>query len=402
MESSPPKTVPPTRKNLENYAISYMGAYLNTVKKERPEHVPALARNQFYEIEVCLLPNGCLSMLFERAEKQNVAVGERNWDYVESKALSGVAHMVAVYPHEGVTVADAIARGKKDAVRDIRSLEESNIAKAVTQLEKLIEGMTSVERGNKALLQAGEQELAKLKPIKDAIMSSGPEPDMLAMIDALKNYTGSSAPSPGLWSKERELLESLVRDLGDLSDVIRRAEAQDKRLEELEQATKKALSELNRTVDERVSKGLAVILSASDKKIDKGFAALAGIGKKDVMFELPKELEVRLDNLEKAVRAAQMQLQELPVKEAPRLDLPKDLELRLERLDKAAEALQTQLQERQKRQPAEKLSDEVVLAVADLKENVARINQRITKIEEYIVNMTNSQPAVRQRVLKQK
>ncbi len=223
---------------------------------------------------------------------------------------------------------------------------------------------------------------------------------MLSMIDALKNYTGTV--SPGLASKERELLEGLVRDLGDLSDVIRRAEAQDKRLEEIEQATKKSLSELNRNIDERISKGLAVILSASDKKIDKGFSALVGIGKKDVLFELPKELEVRPESLEKAVKAAQIQAQELALREPMKVDLPKDIELRLERLDKAAEALQLELQERATSPPAGKLDEEIVLAVADLKENVARINQRIIKIEEYLVNAAASQAQARQRILKQK
>ncbi len=174
MEASPPKAVPPSKKNLENYAVSYMGAYLNTVKKERPDHVPALARNQFYEIEVCLLPNNCIALLFERADKQQVQVSERKWDHVESKVMSGVMHMVPIFPHEGVTVAEAIAKGKKDAVRDIRALEESSIGKAVTQLEKILEDMTSVEKGNKALLDASEQELAKLRPIKEAILSSGP------------------------------------------------------------------------------------------------------------------------------------------------------------------------------------------------------------------------------------
>src|SRR5512136_2159592 len=163
MENAPPAVaILPTKKTLENYAISYMGAYLNTVKLERPERLPALARNQFHEIDVCLMPNGCFAMLFEKAEKMDVIVNERDWDYVEGKIMSGLTHLVAVYAHEGITVADAIARGKKDAVRDIRSAEDSSIAKAVTQLEKIVDGLNQIEKDNKGVLGLGEQELEKL------------------------------------------------------------------------------------------------------------------------------------------------------------------------------------------------------------------------------------------------
>jgi hypothetical protein len=407
MESTPPERSLTSKKNLENYAISYMGAYLNTVKKERPQHPPVLARNQFYEIEVCLMPNHCFAMLFEKAEQMNVKVSECGWDYLEGKVLSGPSHLVTVYAHEGVTVADAIARGKRDAVRDIRALEDSDISKAATQLEKILEGMTGLEQGNKSALKLGEQELAKLKPIKEAIESAGPGMDMLQMIDALKNY--SSAPTASaLGDRERELLQRLVNDLGDLSDVIRRVEAQDQKLEELEQGMKKSLSEFNRNIDERVSKGLAVILAASDKKIDKGFAAMAGQSKFPSDLQLPRDLEIRLDTMEKAVKAFQLQLQELVAREQTAAGLPKDIEVRLEKLDKAMEALQNQLQEQlgSRGAPDQQKSavfDELVLAVADLKETLARTNTRIIKIEEFLSQISGpSQTGPRTRVLRQK
>ena len=401
MESSPPTEVSPSKKNLENYATSYMGAYLNTVKKERPEHLPVLARNQFYEIEVCLMPNHCFAMLFERAEKMKISVKECGWEYVNGKVLSGVDHLVTAYAHEGVTVADANARGKRDAVRDIRSLEDSDISKAVVQLEKIIGGMTNVGQGNKSALRLGEQELAKLQPIKDAILSAGPNVDMLSMLDALKNYP-STPTQASIGDKEIELLQNLASDLGDLSDVIRRAESQDKKLEELELALKKTLTEINRTMDERISKGLAVILAASDKKIDKGFAAMAGQSKFPSDLQLPRDLELRLEDIEKSVKAAQLQLQEIALKEPPKLEFPTDLEARIERLDKAAEALQIQIQQRLRDQPNASVNEELVLAVASLKEDIARINNRIIKIEEFLTQITGPSQTPRVRVLKQR
>jgi hypothetical protein len=433
MENSAPQAPFPARKALENYAISYMGAYLNTVKKERPEHEPFLARNQSYDIEVSQMPNNCIAMLFEKADKQSVVAKPCDWDYVEGKVMSGVAYLVTVYAHEGISVADAIARGKKDAIRDIRSLEDSSISKAVTQLEKILQGMSKVGKGNKSTVELGERELAKLEPIKDAIRNAGPEIDMLQMIDALKNYPGVQSEK-SIGNDEKELLQRIVNDLGDMSDVIRRAEVQDKKLEELEQGMKKTLSEINRTMDERVSKGLAVILQASDKKIDKGFSAIAGVSKHPSDLQLPKDLEVRLAEIEKAVAATGMQVVDLSMKQPSEpissadmdnriaamektlrdlevriqeraagadvsLVLPKDMEQRLEMLDKSASALQTQVQQwiqAQQAKPA--VYEELVLAVADLKENVARTNNRIIKIEEFLQQASGA----RIRTLKQK
>jgi predicted nucleic acid-binding Zn-ribbon protein len=424
-----------------------MGAYLNTVKKERPEHLPVLARNNFYDIEVCLAPNHCFAMLFEKAEKQNVEVKECGWDYVEGKILSGVSHLVTVYAHEGVTVADAISRGKKDAIRDIRSLEDSDIAKAIKQLEKILQNMSGIEEGGKGAMKLGQRELAKLEPIKDAIISAGPNVDMLAMVDALKNYPGMPTTS-SVGDRERALLEKIVADLGDLSDVIRRVESQDQKLEEIEVAMKKTLSELNVSMDERVSKGLALILQSSDKKIDKGFAAIAETRKGDP--ELPKELEMRLGELEKNIQAISMQVQAvqakpsvdpedvkgleerlkeaeaamlamqakpsvqpdtvqaleerlqkaegevtaLQTKPAVEPELLKQLGDRLQRIEGDVTAVQTMVQESlSKKDERSPVVEELVLAIADLKENIARTNNRIIRVEEYLAQMSG--PRVR-------
>ena len=412
MENAPPAVaILPTKKTLENYAISYMGAYLNTVKLERPERLPALARNQFHEIDVCLMPNGCFAMLFEKAEKMDVIVNERDWDYVEGKIMSGLTHLVAVYAHEGITVADAIARGKKDAVRDIRSAEDSSIAKAVTQLEKIVDGLNQIEKDNKGVLGLGEQELEKLGPIRDAIVSAGPEVDMLAIIDALKNY--QSVPTFAVDSKERIMFEKMAQDLGDLSDVIRRVEVQDKKLEELERSLKKVMSEYNRTIDERISKGLAVVLQASDKKIDKGLSVMKGVGGGPSNGS-PKDLELRLEKVDKAIGALHMQIQDVASRKPPVLQLPPDLEMRLDGLEKASKAADIKVQNLMNRPipkskdgdspSAEKLNviEEVVSTMGDLKDNIARLDARLMKIEEFLLQIQTQGVAPRMRTLKRK
>ena len=332
----------PTKKSLENYATAYIGAFLNTVEKEKPEHLPPLARNSPYEIEVCLLPNKCFVMLFERGDSQKVTVREGDWSYVEKRVMSDVDHMVTVYAHESPTVADAIARGKKDAVRGIRSLEDSNLSKAVFELEKILGELTSIEKGNKSLLKLAELEMSRLKPIKDVIMEAGPEVDMLAMVDSLRNYP-TEPVEVSIDVKERELLEGICRDMGDLSDVIRRVEAQDSALERLEKSMNKTLSEFQRMIDERMDQGLAVLLSSADKRMDRSLAEM-----RSQAGDQGKSHPPELNALEQRVKL-----------------------------------LEESLEGRQSRR--EDVSKEIVLAVAEIREGLQRLEHRLGKLEQRAV-----------------
>ncbi len=317
--------MPPESKNLENYAISYLGSYLNTVKTELPEHLPPLARNGPYDIEVCVLPNGCFAMIFTKAENERVQIFERGWEYVETKVGTGPAHFVAVYPHEKSAVADAIARGKKDATRDIRAVQDSDIARSVVQLEKIMDTLKGLEKGNKTTLKAARAELEKMRPIWDAAKKSGPEVDMLAIVDAMKSYP----PAPITISvdvKDRELLEKTAAGLGDISDLLRRLEAQDRKLEELEQSMRKVFSEYSRTIDERISKGLEVVLESETKK--------------------------RIEDIEGLKKAAA------------------ELEPRFARLESVAHP-----------EKDDGVAKEVILAVADIRANLDQLSSRVSKLE---------------------
>lgn len=326
-----------TKTSLENYASAYFGAFLNTVDRERPEHIPALARNSPYEIEVCLMPNQCFVMLFEKADRQKISVRESDWAYVEDKARTGMSHMVVVYAHENPTVADAIARGKKDAVRSVRALEDSNLAKAVSQLENILDELTNVEKGNKSLLKLAELEMTRLEPIKDAVMNSGPEVDMLAMIDSLRNCP-TELVEISVDMKERDLLEEISRDLGNLTDVVRKVEAQDEALEKLELSMKKSLGEFHGMIDEKINQGLAVLMSSSDKKVDR------------LLVAAQKPVAADAAGTELVALKDRMRLMEMNL-----------LNTKTKRVD---------------------VSKELVLAVADLRDNLDRLNARILRLEQ--------------------
>ncbi len=337
MSTSLSKTRLLSKTALENYANAYIGAFLNTVERERPEHIPALARNSPYMIEVCLMPNQCFVMLFERADRQSVSVRESDWGYVENKALTGVSHMVVVYAHENPTVAEAIAKGKKDAVRSVRALEDSNLAKAVSQLEKILTELTSVEKGNKSLLKLAELEMTRLEPIRDAVLNSGPEVDMLAMVESVRNYPIEPVEI-SVEVKERDLLEDISRDLGNLTDVIRRVEAQDEALEKLEMSMEKALGEFHGMIDEKINQGLAVLLSSSDKKAERCIVA----SQEPMIAEATRS---RLASLDERMKLLEMNLQ---ATQSKRVDISKEL----------------------------------VLAVADLRDNMDRLGVRLSRLEQ--------------------
>lgn len=323
---SPQTPMPPAIKDLENYALSYLGSYMNTVKKERPEHLPVLARNGPYAIEVCVLPNGCFALLFTKAEAERVEVFERGWEYVESKISTGPVHLVTVYPHEKSAVADAIARGRRDAARDIRAVEDSDISKAVTRLEKIMDLLHQVEQGNKAMLRVARSELTKMKPIQEAMRNSGPEIDMLALVDAMKSYPPAPV-SVSIDIKDKELLEKTVTELGDMSDLLRRVETQDRKLEDLEQAMRKVFSEYSRTIDERISKGLEVVLESENRK----------------------RLEEQAVNQQKGLQ---------------------ELESRIVKLETIAHP-----------EKGDGVAKEVLLAVADIRENLDLMSARVSRIE---------------------
>jgi len=330
---SPQTAMPPAKKDFENYALSYLGSYMNTVKKERPEHLPLLARNGPYAIEVCVLPNGCLALLFTKAESERVEVFERGWEYVESKVSTGPVHMVAVYPHEKSAVADAIARGKKDASRDIRAMEDSDLAKAVTRMEKIIDSLHQVEQGNKAMLRVARAELTKFEPIQEAVSNSGPDIDMLAIVDAMKSYP----PAPITVSvevKDRELLEKTVAGLGDMSDLLRRLETQDRKLEDQEQAMRKVFAEYSRTIDERISKGLEVVMESDSRK----------------------RLEEQSEAHKKGFQEIDARLQ--------------GIDSRLVKLESLSHA-----------EKDDGVAKEIVLAVADIRENLDAMSARLSRIE---------------------
>jgi len=193
-------------------------------------------------------------------------------------------------------------------------------------MEKIMDALHQVEQGNKAMLRVARSELTKFKPIQEAMRNSGPEIDMLALVDAMKSYPPAPV-SISIEIKDKELLEKTVTELGDMSDLLRRVETQDRKLEDLEQAMRKVFTEYSRTIDERISKGLEVVMQSESKRMAEEQLAVQQKGL--------QELDARLAKLESAP--------------------PPD--------------------------KGDGVAKEVLLAVADIRENLDRISARVSRIE---------------------
>ena len=94
---------------------------------------------------------------------------------------------------------------------------------------------------------------------------------------------------------------------------------------------------------------------------------------------MPPYLEIRLDGLEKASKAVYLKVQNLisrPVLRPKDADAPNE-----DKLD---------------------VIEEVVHTMGDLKDNIARLNARLMKIEEYLLQIQTQGVAPRMRTLKRK
>ena len=87
-----------------------------------------------------------------------------------------------------------------------------------------------------------------------------------------------------------------------------------------------------------------------------------------------------------------------------------DDKVRLDLLEKAAKAVDLMIQElfnkptagAEKKDDKAGIVDELVFTIGDLKDNVARLNARTMKIEEYLLQLQTKGVAPKQRMLKQK
>ena len=350
------------RDTLTDYALAYLRGYLTAVEDEMPEHTPLFYNERPYKIEVCCMPNSCYCFLFEKSDKPTIEVTEQDWGYVVSQVMSGITYTATVYSHEGLTEEDGEGRGKKDAIRDIRALESSNIADSARQLEKLIEELNDIHKWSKNPVKMAKYAVSRLEPIRQSILSSGVDTDMMTMIETAKRYP----PPPTqvvLDSDGFKLLEEVLMKLDDLDQIAKCVETQENEIRDIELSVSRDIHDFKTELDKKMAKGLSVIMTTTDRKIDKALGAFSGKG---------EELE--------SIQEAIAELQEDGTSD-PRVD---ELSQEIENLRAELDSVRQALSERPAAQDETSIparSQEEMATVVKVIENLAL---RVKRIEDYL------------------
>ena len=383
----------PTDTDLANYARAYIGAYLSAVRQENPEHIPKFAQEHPYAVEVCLMPNSCFVMLFERSENSSVSVTKQNWEYVNSRVMSGLSYLVTVYPHEGFHLKDASYRGKRDAIRDIRVFENSDLVDATRQLERLLTELGDVSKWNKNPINMAEMAMTKLGAIKQEVMRAGASVDFMSMVDGLKNY--KPAPDvPPVDPSVVDLIATVEKDFKDLGDVVEKSKTQEARIEELERSLKAELEDFKAAIDKKMAKGLAVVLTTADRKIDKAVGALSqDLQEKSselsaFMEQKQQEPEVQIDlePLESKISTLSEEIIALKRESDLRDERPIDLgpiESKMDGLSKEITAVVEQLDRFQAL-----MVDGENKAAEQLRSDIGRLGEKVRSLEDYLITIS--------------
>lgn len=379
----------PTDIDLANYARTYIGAYMDAVKGEGPEHPPSFFKNQPYAIEVCYMPNESFCLLFEKSDRSTIAVTSQDWDHVMSKVMSGVSYLATVYPHEGFTVDDAASKGKRDAIRDIRAIESSEMVDATRQLEKVIGELSDIGEWMKNPVRMAETALAKLEPIKQAVLKGGPTVDMLAAVDGLRRYK----PGPANIVMDPEDLESLsevASQVTELTTMLRDVKLQGEKLEDVEEHLRGELHDFKIELDKKVAKGLGVILATTDRKIDKALASspkhTSDAGLQEVVESLSQEVGELKESMEQ-LQAAEPETEE------------DDMASRFAELVEEVATVRSMVENIRMPElpvmPEPRIPDKMLAEMEALRGDVSRFSLRVKRIEDYLTAVSASRRANR-------
>ena len=365
----------PTDVDLANYARAYMGAYMGAVQSESPEHPPVFYKNHPYSIEACYMPNDSFCLLFEKSERPTIAVTSQNWEYVMGKVMSGVSYLATVYPHEGFSVDDAVAKGRRDAIRDIRAIESSDMVDATRQLEKAISELSNMGDWTKNPVKMAETVMSRLEPIRQAVQRSGPTVDMLAMVDGLRRC--SITPASGkLDPDDLEAMSGVSSLMSDLTTMLRDVKLQGEKLEDVQEHLRGELHDFKIELDKKIAKGLGVILATTDRKIDKAIASSHSPAKDPGTQSAVASLADEVTALKSTI-----ELLRVPEDED-------DLPARFEELVEEVAAVRSIAENIRIPDipiiPEPKVPGELVLKIDTLANDVAKVSMRIKRIEDYL------------------
>jgi len=284
----------PASQDLAAFAREYFKAYMDTIEEKKPQSLPKFAQEAPYLIKCFMLPNGCICMIFNSSSEAKTEGGSKEWDDVQDVIVKGVDHFAGFFPFEGRSLGDWNKRGKRDALRDLRLMDKSELGKAGAELEGIIESITKMVKANPWLGKMGSEMVTTLRSIDGRVKGGFPTVDAIANLQSLKAYS-PGAESVNIEFPDRELLEEIAEGIKNVASLESKIDMVETRIFEVEKASQvpdlsDKVKDLNDRV-ERLEKQLekvSNILTMLNSKVESYFSKTA---EKERQSDLERRIE---------------------------------------------------------------------------------------------------------------
>lgn len=307
----------PSPQDLSAFAKEYLRAYMEAVAEKRPEALSKFAQDAPYAMKTYLMPNGAICMIFNSSDELEAEGGSKDWEDVQDEIVKGVDHFAGFYPFEGRSMGDWNKRGRKDALRDLRLLDKSELSRASVELEAIIENVTKMIKANPWLGKMGNEIISSMRDIDSRVKGGFPTVDAIASLQSLKAYT-PAAESVNIEFPDKALLEEIADSLKDVSSLQNKIETFEERIFEIEKSTHspefiERMNDHSERVDrlEKQLEKVSNILTMLNSKVEAYFS-------KSAEKERQSEMEHRLEEHGNKVLSAESKIESLE-KEAERL-----------------------------------------------------------------------------------
>ncbi|MDH4123064.1 MAG: hypothetical protein OEV21_03145 [Thermoplasmata archaeon] len=292
----------PTPSEMTTYAREYIRSYLDTVDEKSPNNLPPLAQLSPYNIEICLLPNNCYAMILQSSSEMKVRATFRNWDDLQDLVVRGVDFLIGFYPHEMKSVGDWKKRGRRDAIRDIRMISESDIGKAAGALSIAIQDMSRVASTNPELPDQFKEHIDMMKGIEDRLKRGFAPIDGIAVLQDLKAYRPTYERMV-IEYPDKAIMEKILEGIEELMSLQSRMETLESRMFDVERksAIKNPAEEELPEIKENIGKleghleKVSNILHLLNSKVEKYFTKIAEVERQATLEEKVIELSKKVD-----------------------------------------------------------------------------------------------------------
>lgn len=291
----------PSAQDLAAFAKEYFKSYIEAVDEKKPQTLPKFAHEAPYLIRCLYLPNGCICMIFNSSQELKVESGIRDWDQVQELIVKGVDHFAGFFPFEGRSLGDWNKRGRRDAHRDVRLLDKSELSKSGAELEGTIENVMRMVKANPWLGKSGTEIVSTLRSLESRVKQGFPTVDAIATLQSLKAYT-PGAESVTIDFPDKELLESISDGIKNVTGIENKLEMIENRMFEVEKAAStEDETALAADVQERVDRlekqleKVSNILTMLNSKVESYFSKTA---EKERQADLERRIE---DHLGKSI-----------------------------------------------------------------------------------------------------